>query len=829
MRCRMVLLFAVMVPIILLSIGPINCSESKGLEQGPAPSTLRTWIVALDGSGDFTSIQGAIDAASAGDIIRVYNGTYQENVVIGKRLDIIGNGSDRTIIDGNRADHRDTISITADHVNLSGFQARNTYFGHEFAGIGIRSSWNLVMNNKCLDNDYGILIIGGSNNLVQGNNASNNNRNGLHMRFTSSNRIEGNTFSHSTTTQGIYLEGGSKNVIRNNTCCSNYKYGISLYLSDDNELINNTCCGNSLFDGLNLYKANMNDISSNNCSKNGLSGISISYSSDNAITMNSVRSNIYGIRAIDTTDCEVHQNWIEHNSWFGLNVSAHTGPPLNCTMNWWGNASGPYHPDLNPEGNGDKVSDDADFIPWMNMTITNGRPRILTKDITNATEDKEYTIKYLGSDPDNDPIEWSFWTNSPWLIWDQNTRTLTGTPNNTAVGNWTVRLFISDDHGGTDEHLFDIEVMNTPPIITTVDMTEIVQGSLYSIDYDSTDDLQGNITWNLTTDNGWLIIDEVTGLLTGTPSNDDVGTLKVMVSVNDGNGGSDSHEFELQVIDRNDPPTKGPVPEHLEWKEDNGTTVDLNDWFMDIDGDVLSFDVNASGNITVIAMGGGWFDIRSVENWSGNGSLQVSCHDAEFSLGTTLHFKVTPVNDAPSRATIRTPEGDIYEDRPITLTGAAEDPDLDYGDVLSFDWYSNISGYLGNGPVIGPYLPAGSHRIALNVNDSKGEWTSTWRVIDILTVPSNGSDPDGNGTGTNDSIDDDGPSTDDDDGPNVDDDDGTNDDDVPKNDTDGEEGLELWPIFLVLACSTILVLIALLVVHLFIRDQRDRRADLWEE
>jgi parallel beta-helix repeat protein len=817
-----------MVPIFFLFNGPVNCSEDICLDHGPALSTSRTWVVALDGSGDFTSVQGAIDAASAGDIIRVYNGTYQENVVIGKRLDIIGNGSDRTIIDGNRADHRDTISITADHVNLSGFQARNTYFGHEFAGIGIRSSWNLVMNNKCLDNDYGILIIGGSNNLVKGNNASNNNRNGLHMRFTSTNRIEGNTFSYSTTTQGIYLEGGSGNLIRNNTCCSNYKYGISLYLSDDNELTNNSCCGNSLFDGLNLYKANMNDISSNNCSENGLSGISISYSSDNAITMNSVRSNIYGIRAIDTTDCEVHQNMIEHNSGFGVNVSAHTGPPLNCTMNWWGNASGPYHPDLNPEGKGDKISDYVDFIPWMNMSKTNRPPRILTPDVVTVLEDQVYSVIYGAIDPDLDPIQWSFWTDSTWLNWDQSARSLSGIPNNTDVGNWMVRLGISDGHDGIDEHLFNIEVKNTPPVITTTDITEIVQDSLYSIDYDSTDDQQGNITWNLTTNNGWLTKDEGTGLLTGIPGNDDVGTSNVTVTVHDGNGGMDTHEFELQVIDRNDPPTNGPVPNLLVWEEDKGTSLDLNEWFMDIDGDILSFDVNASGNITVFAIGGGWFDLGSVENWSGNGSLHVSCHDAEFSLGATLGIMVTSVNDAPSKATITIPEGDLFEDRPILLTGAAEDPDLNYGDVLSFDWYSNISGYLGNGPVIGPYLPAGSHRIALSVNDSKGDWTSTWRIIDILTAPSNGTDPDDNGTGTNDSIDDDGPSTDDDDGPDVDDDDISNDDDVPMHDKDDDRH-GLWLIILVLASSTILVLIVLLVVNMFARDRRDRRADLWEE
>lgn len=43
-----------------------------------APATARTWRVEQDGSGDFTVIQDAIDAASAGDVIAIGPGTYQD-------------------------------------------------------------------------------------------------------------------------------------------------------------------------------------------------------------------------------------------------------------------------------------------------------------------------------------------------------------------------------------------------------------------------------------------------------------------------------------------------------------------------------------------------------------------------------------------------------------------------------------------------------------------------------------------------------------------------------------------------------------------------------
>ena len=37
----------------------------------------------------------------------------------------------------------------------------------------------------------------------------------------------------------------------------------------------------------------------------------------------------------------------------------------DARYNWWGDASGPYHPTLNPSGRGDTVSDYVDFDPWL--------------------------------------------------------------------------------------------------------------------------------------------------------------------------------------------------------------------------------------------------------------------------------------------------------------------------------------------------------------------------------------------------------------------------------------------------------------------------------
>ena len=61
------------------------------------------YIISRDGTGDFTTIQAAIDAAPATSrhpvILLVKNGVYEERVIVNKdNLRIVGEDSEKTII-----------------------------------------------------------------------------------------------------------------------------------------------------------------------------------------------------------------------------------------------------------------------------------------------------------------------------------------------------------------------------------------------------------------------------------------------------------------------------------------------------------------------------------------------------------------------------------------------------------------------------------------------------------------------------------------------------------------------------------------------------------
>lgn len=59
---------------------------------------------------------------------------------------------------------------------------------------------------------------------------------------------------------------------------------------------------------------------------------------------------------------EVKEVIIKDNGSYG---AYSTGSLVDAEDNWWGHSSGPYHPTDNPSGQGDEVSDNINFIPWL--------------------------------------------------------------------------------------------------------------------------------------------------------------------------------------------------------------------------------------------------------------------------------------------------------------------------------------------------------------------------------------------------------------------------------------------------------------------------------
>ena len=116
--------------------------------------------------GPSGSIQGAIDAASPGDVIEVQSGTYHENVNVDKPVILFGvdTGGGKPVVDGGG--RGSAISLSASGSVLEGFVVTNS--GNDInAGIRITSDRNVIRDNLVKDNDgYGIILENSSFNII---------------------------------------------------------------------------------------------------------------------------------------------------------------------------------------------------------------------------------------------------------------------------------------------------------------------------------------------------------------------------------------------------------------------------------------------------------------------------------------------------------------------------------------------------------------------------------------------------------------------------------------------------------------------------------------
>ena len=114
----------------------------------------------------YQNIQDGINNSDNGDTVFVYNGTYYENVIINKSINLVGENKEITIVDGEEGEF--VFNITADHVNVSDFTIQNGSLGIKI----FNTSNNIITDNIVKENSaYGISVYNWSNNsLIYRNN-----------------------------------------------------------------------------------------------------------------------------------------------------------------------------------------------------------------------------------------------------------------------------------------------------------------------------------------------------------------------------------------------------------------------------------------------------------------------------------------------------------------------------------------------------------------------------------------------------------------------------------------------------------------------------------
>ncbi|RLG31125.1 hypothetical protein DRO03_02210 [Methanosarcinales archaeon] len=274
-----------------------------------------TEIHILDNSGgqDYASIQAAINAAKNGDTVVVAAGTYIENVVVNKSINLIGAGAGVTIVRGSNP-HDHVFNVTINNVNISGFTVKRakSEYDYYFAGIYLNGvKYATISNNAAMYNEYGIYLQASSNNTLTNNTASNNKLQGIHLNSSNNNMLSGNNAS-SNIWAGILLGHSSNNTLIGNNALdnqdginivqsSNYNvlngnnatlnsYGIDMDSCNNNVLCDNIVSNNS-GRGIHLYNSSNNTLCDNNVLYNGDCGMALHASTNNTLIGNKASSN----------------------------------------------------------------------------------------------------------------------------------------------------------------------------------------------------------------------------------------------------------------------------------------------------------------------------------------------------------------------------------------------------------------------------------------------------------------------------------------------------------------------------------------------------------
>ena len=136
------------------AIGNFNQSTSKKLIVNHNRGIL---YVGGDGHGNYSTIQDAIDAASNGDTVFVYDysSPYYENLVIFKSITLMGEDKKTTFIDGSEEDN--TIYINATDVTITGFSIVNS--NYDYSGIQLSGSEGCTITlNNIENNGFGVRV-----------------------------------------------------------------------------------------------------------------------------------------------------------------------------------------------------------------------------------------------------------------------------------------------------------------------------------------------------------------------------------------------------------------------------------------------------------------------------------------------------------------------------------------------------------------------------------------------------------------------------------------------------------------------------------------------
>ena len=257
--------------IIVLPVSSTTISKTTSHSQTRG----NTLYVGGSGPNNYTKIQDAIENASDGDTVFVFDESspYLENIVVDISISLLGEDKDTTVIDGANISNR--VNLTADNVTIKGFTIKNS----NGSGIYLTSNNNRITDNIISDNFHGISInyenlstaippYIGHNTIT--NNLIINNGGGIFALSGWNNTVQGNIISQ--TEMGLIIGAAVNTNISFNSISENFFFGIIVLMSYNTVIYRNNISHNGA--GVWTFITSADKILQNNFIENNNSAIS---------------------------------------------------------------------------------------------------------------------------------------------------------------------------------------------------------------------------------------------------------------------------------------------------------------------------------------------------------------------------------------------------------------------------------------------------------------------------------------------------------------------------------------------------------------------------
>jgi parallel beta-helix repeat protein len=385
-------------------------------------------------------IRDGILHATDGDTVYVFNGLYNETVLINKSIYIGGQQQENTIIDGQN--NKSVINVTSDNVYLRRFTIRNSGGYHGNAGITVSANTTTITECTIYRTRTGISVQNKSETIIT---HCRLHTNGYGILFSSSAfvTIDQCTFYHNgigaylyethcititksyTDTNGIgFLCERSSNIhISDSAACDNDDNEGGMFFTDCAYVNLINCNLNHNGVGVNLVNSSACYIDHCNFSLNTHFACKLKETVSGVILTNCIftKNLRYGLYAENSTFTISWSNLYKNEN-YGLYAKSSA---IDASYNWWGSKNGPAHTGLTRADRGTLDPREITYVPWLTFPMPVIGPNWdLDKTFQKPPYTNPWPERITFSEPDTDgdgaPDWWEIkWGYNP-VVWDDH-------------------------------------------------------------------------------------------------------------------------------------------------------------------------------------------------------------------------------------------------------------------------------------------------------------------------------------------------------------------------------------------------------------------------